>query len=238
MSRGTIALLWSCLLLAGAAQGAENWQSLSFTTTAQNLPRLIAATDKFMASDAGKAFPGTLSLMTAVIDGADPATHSYISSMESLAAREKWTASLEGNADWSALRDAFANLTESGATSRMIFVKHWGESGASDVVWHLFGLTVSDPAAYLKAMDTLMASETGKKFPGSLHLSSVAAAGMSAVTHVVSVGYESEAEAETWNEVMLKSAAWTAFQRATDPISENAGAWVLRTVKTWGTPAQ
>jgi hypothetical protein len=237
MTRFATVILSGCLLLAGSARAAENWQALGFTTTPKNLPQLIAATDAFMASDAGKALPGTLSLLAAEIDGGDPATHSFISSMESFAAREKWVASLEGNADWIALRDAYFDLVQPGGTSRMVFVKSWGE-GANDVVWHLFGLEVSDAAKYLGAMDALMASETGKKFPGSLYLSSVAAAGMSSVTHVVSVGYESEAEAEAWNDVMLQSADWATFQAATDPVSKNAGAWVLRTLKTWGTPPE
>jgi hypothetical protein len=238
MRRFSIAVVSGLLFLAGAAQGAENWESFGFTIAAKDLPQLVAATDKFMASEVGKAMPGTLSLMVAEIDGADPATHSYITSTESMAAREKWNASLEGNADWQALLDAFASVATAGANARMIFLKSWAGGGDTDGVWHLFGLTVSDGGAYLKAMDTLMASETGKKFPGSLYLSSVAAAGMSTVTHVVSVGYQSEAEAEAWNDVMVQSPAWAAFQSATDSISENAGAWVLRTVKTWGTPPQ
>lgn len=236
MTRRTVAFFLATLFVATSAHAAENWQSLSFTTTPQNLPKVIAATEKFMASEAGKSMPGTLSVMASVIDGADPSTNSFITSMESFAAREKWVASLQGNADWIALRDAVGDLAELGATSRMIFVKNWGEAGDADVVWHLFGLTVSDDAAYLKALDTLLASETGKKFPGSLYLSSVAAAGMSSVSHVVSVGYASEAEAEAWNEVMLQSSDWAAFQRVTDRVSETAGSWVLRTLKTWGAP--
>ena len=34
MRRFTIAAISGCLLLAGAAQGAENWESFGFTTTA------------------------------------------------------------------------------------------------------------------------------------------------------------------------------------------------------------
>jgi hypothetical protein len=234
MTMRALAFLVTSLLVAGSAVAAENWQALSFSTTAQNLPKVIAATEKFMGTDVGKAMPGTLSIMASTVDGADPATHSFITSMESLAARERWIASLEGNADWIALRDTVAGLAELRATSRMIFVKDWGQSGDSQVVWHLFGLVVNDDAAYLKAMDQLMASETGKKFPGSLYLSSVAAAGMSPVTHVVSVGYASEAEAEVWTATMLPSDDWAAFQRATRGISDRAGSWVLRTLKTWG----
>jgi hypothetical protein len=237
MRRFTVAAISGLLFLAGAAQGAENWESFGFTIADKNLPQLIAATDKFMASDAGKAMPGTLSLMVSVIDGADPTTHSYISSAESMAAREKWNASLEGHAEWTALLDSFASVAESTSSSRMTFVKNWGE-GNDDVVWHLYGLRLKDGDAYVTAMNTLMGSATGQKFPGSLYLSSVTASGMSDVTHVLSVGYASEAEAEAWEEVMNPSAEWGVFQRATASISEVAGAWVLRTVKTWGTPPE
>lgn len=84
MTPRRIVLLASALLLTTAAHGAENWQALSFTTTPQNLPKVIAATDKFMASEAGKSMPGTLSIMANTVDGADPATNSFITSMPSL----------------------------------------------------------------------------------------------------------------------------------------------------------
>jgi hypothetical protein len=230
--RRTASLLTS-LFVAASAGAAENWQALGFTTTAKNVPKLMAATEKFMASEAGKSLPGSLSIMANVIDGASPATHTFITSMESLAAREQWTASLEGNADWIALRDTVTELGERGASSRMIFLKSWGGTGDGDPVWHLFGLVVEDDAAYVKALDQLMASEIGKQFPGSLYLSSVAAAGMSPVTHIVSVGHASEAESEAWNAKLLSSADWAAFQLATRGISDVAGSWVLRTLKTW-----
>jgi hypothetical protein len=236
MFRRIAALVSTSLFIAGAAGAAGHWQTVSFTITPQNLPKVIAATDKFMASDTGKAMPGTLSLMASVIDGADPATHSFISSMDSIADREKWTSSLEGSADWAAFLDTVSRHTDLGATSRMVFEKNWGDAGDADAVWEIHALTVSNPAAYEQALDGLMASETGKDFEGSLWLSTVAAAGLSHITHVVSVGSASETAAAAWNEKMASSDAWATFIEATDGISEFHGTFLLRTLKTWGTP--
>jgi hypothetical protein len=194
MFRRIAALVSTSLFVAGAAGAAGHWQTVSFTITPQNLPEVIAATNKFMASDTGKAMPGTLSLMASVIDGADPATHSFISSMDSIADREKWTSSLEGSADWAAFLDTVSRHTDLGATSRMVFEKNWGDAGDSDAVWEIHALTVSNPAS---------ASETA---------------------------------AAAWNEKMASSDAWATFIEATDGISEFHGTFLLRTLKTWGTP--
>lgn len=229
-------LISLALLLTGPAHAAANWQAFSFAAEPQNVPKLIAAIEKFMATEAGKEMPGTMSLMASVIDGADPSTHSIITSTDSLAARETWLQKHQPGAAWTELVNSFVALTDLGSTSRMIFQKTWGDGGEGDVVWHLYALDVSDPAAYSKALDKLMASATGKQFPGSLWLSSIAAAGMGSASHVLSVGYASEAEAEKWNATMLPSADWAAFDKATDGISNLAGSFVLRSIKTWGTP--
>ena len=235
MKRPIIVLAAGLLFLCASAHAAANWQTTGFRIDPQNVPKILAATDKFMSSPIGQQLPGSLSLMVIQIDGADPSTHSFITSVESMAAREVWTQKLPGNSDWTEFLNVVSSLSDLGATSRMIFMKSWGESGESDVVWQLHASRIDNPPGYLAALDALMGSETGKKFPGSLHLSSVAAAGLSPVSHVISVGFESAAEAEAWNEMMFQSADWAAFQKATDSTSEFLGTFVLRTLKTWGT---
>ncbi len=232
-----LVLVTGLLFLSASAHAAPNWQSLTFRTDPQNVAKIVAAADKFMASPIGKEMPGTLSLMANEIDGGDPATHGFITSMESLAAREAWQQKLQGNPDWAAFRDTVASLTDLGATSRMVFAKSWGEEGDTDAYWVLYAVSVDDPPAYLAAMDALLQSETGKGIPGTTYLSGVAAAGLTAVTHIVSTGFASAAEAEASNEMLFASDDWAAFQKATDAISEFHGAFVLRTVKTWGTPS-
>ena len=128
------------------------------------------------------------------------------------------------------------SLAEVGATSRMVFARSWGVEAEADTYWILYTLDVSDPAAFLAAMDTLRGSATGQKMGGSTYLSGVAAAGLTPVSHIVSAGFSSAAEAEKSNEMLFASEDWAAFQKATDGISTFHGAFVLRTLKTWGTP--
>jgi hypothetical protein len=53
-----------------------------------------------------------------------------------------------------------------------------------------------------------------KKFPGQVYLSEVVAGGISPVTHVISVGYASEAEMESWSKVRDASADWSTYLTA------------------------
>ena len=62
----------------------------------------------------------------------------------------------------------------------------------------------------------------------------VAAAGMSPVTHIISVGFESEAEAEKWNDSMIQTKDWASYQKESEEASSFGGAFLIRTIKTWG----
>jgi hypothetical protein len=57
------------------------------------------------------------------------------------------------------------------------------------------------------------------------------------VTHLISVGFESEAEAETWGDSMVASKDWTAYQEASGKVSTYAGAFMIRTIQTWSSSA-
>ena len=79
-----------------------------------------------------------------------------------------------------------------------------------------------------------MASPTGKKFPGQVYLSEVVAGGISPVSHVISVGYASEAEMDSWTEVSRASADWSTYLTASRKSAQYLGASLARDVKSWG----
>jgi hypothetical protein len=93
---------------------------------------------------------------------------------------------------------------------------------------------VNDPGAFVSALENFRASPTGQKFQGQVHLSAVVAGGMSPVTHVISVGYASEAEMESWADVRSASADWAAYLNASRPAADYLGASLGRNLKTWG----
>jgi hypothetical protein len=57
------------------------------------------------------------------------------------------------------------------------------------------------------------------------------------VTHLISVGFESEAEAETWGASMVTSKDWTSYQEASGKVAAYAGAFMIRTIQTWSSSA-
>jgi hypothetical protein len=116
----------------------------------------------------------------------------------------------------------------------MDFVKSWGKESDKDVFWEIYAYSVTDANAFSGALDTFLATEAGKGFPGQVRLSTVAASGLSQVTHLLSVGYESEAESEGWGDPMANNPDFASYQEASRRVSTPAGAFMIRTIQTWG----
>jgi hypothetical protein len=170
-----------------------------------------------------------------VADGANPATHTFVPIYKSAAEREAFVQSLQGNAAWTQFQAAMEKATQPGGTVVYRTLKHWGDINDTDHVWLAHAFDVSDAAGLVAAIDAFMASPTGKKFPGQVYLSAVVAGGMSPVSHVISVGHDSEAEMEAWLAVRDASADWAAYQKASEPTSEYLGATLARDLESWGT---
>jgi hypothetical protein len=150
------------------------------------------------------------------------------------AEREAFVQSLQGNAAWTEFQNTLEKVSQPGGQVLYRNVKSWGDINDTDAVWMAHAFDVSDPAAHLAALDALMASPTGKKFPGQVYLSAVVAGGMSPVTHVVSVGYASVREMADWIAVRDASADWATYQAASSKVSEYLGGSLANTANTWG----
>jgi len=224
-----VILLWSHTSSAG-----PSWSQISFTTAASQAPAVLAAADRFMSSPLGKTFPGKLLLQVNAVDGANPATHTFVPIYKSTAEREKFVQSVQGNEAWTAFQSEMERLTQPAGIVLYRNVKSWGVINETDHVWMAHAFAVSDPPRFLAALDRLMASSTGKKFPGQVYLSAVVAGGLSPVSHVISVGYDSEVEMDAWREVRDPSADWAAYLAASQGVSDYLGASMARDLKTWG----
>lgn len=233
MPRILLSLL--CLLWASSASAEPWWSQISFATPPSNAAKIVAAADTFMASEVGKTFPGRLMLQANLADGANPNTHSFVPIYNSAADRDAFVQSLQGSTAWTAFQGEMERLSQPGGTIQYRNLKSWGDVNDTDDTWMTHAVDVSDPAAYLAALDALMASPTGQKFPGQVYLSAVVAGGMTPVTHVISVGYDSVAEMAGWFAVRDPSSDWAKFQTATRDVSELVGSTLGGTVKTWGT---
>ena len=222
------------LLLSHSAAAEPTWSAISFSTTPPNVPQVVAAADALMSSAAGKNFPGKLLLQAEVADGNSPATHSFIPIYKTAAEREAFVQQLQADPAWNTFLAEMAKLTHPVSTVLYRTVKSWGDRADSDHVWMGYAFSVSDPAAFLVAIDKLMASPTGKKFPGQVYLSAVQAGGITPVTHLVSVGFASEAEMETWNATRDASTDWATYLKESRKAAEFRGANLSRDLKSWG----
>jgi hypothetical protein len=226
--------LMGLLFLGQGAAAFPTWSAISFTTTPQNAPQVVAAADKFMNSAVGKEFPGLLLLQVHMADGNNPATHSFAPLYKSAADREAYAQKVMGDPAWTEFQATMTRTSQPVSTVMFRTLKSWGEVVDTDLVWMSFAFAVEDPAAFVAAIDKFMASATGKKFPGQVHLEGVMAGGINPVTHTVSVGYASEAEMEVWVESMMGNADWAAYLAAARPTGQPLGSTLGLTIKSWG----
>jgi hypothetical protein len=218
---------------AAGADPAFQLNSIALNPGA-NPADVIAATDQLLASTIGQQATGRLLLSVSVADGDDPTTHGFAILNKSAAASEAFNQKLYADPAWAQFQAAMGKLGTITNTARYRTIKSWGDISDSDVVWLGVALVVKDVPAFLAARDKYSASETGKKFPGQGHLSAVVAAGASPVTHVVFVGYASEAEMESWGTVNRASADWQSYQTAIQSSAQVVGFTLSRVVKSWG----
>lgn len=227
-------VLLATLAFAASATAEPWWAQISFATTPSNAAKVIAAADAFMASEVGQTFPGRLLLQVNVADGSNPNTHAFVPIYNSAADREMFVQSLQGNAAWTQFQGQLEKISVPGGTVQYRNLRIWGDVNDTDDTWVTHALTVSDAGAYVAALDALMASPSGQAFPGQLYLSAVVAGGISPVTHVVSVGYDSVQEMADWTDVLEGTPDWASFQGSARVVSEHLGATLGGTVKTWG----
>jgi len=225
------------IFVSQGAAASSTWSAINITTTPQNAPAVLAATDKLMSSPAGMEFPGKLLLQVSLADGADPATHSFVPIYKSTADREAFVQKLQADPAWPLFQATMAKLSQPASTVLYGTMKSWGDINDTDGVWQGHAFAVKDPAAFLAALDKFMASETGKKFPGQVYLSQVIAGGITPVTHLISVGFASEVEMAAWSDSLVGNADWTSYLDASRASSEYLGNDLSRTLKSWGKAA-
>jgi len=226
-------LLLPLLLLPFAVQAQPGWQSTGLSVPPAAAPAVVAAFDDLMAAAADQGYAGRTTLYGNVIDGTNPATHTVISLHHSLAEREAMAAKLMESGAWQAFMDALPDGISPVSTTRGVFAASWGTASAADVVWTHHFFAVSNATAFVSAMSDLMASDAMKKFPGHVMLHALTA-GQNGASHVISVGYESEAEGEKWGQTLQGNDTWTLYLARSGAASEYLGAAVARQVKAWG----
>jgi hypothetical protein len=229
-----IPIALACVPMLGHA--APGYSLTTLTVLPANVPKVIAATDKMMASATGQKFKGRLLLLQHIADGSDPASISIVSIYKSAAELEVYGNLMQDDPARMEYLSTVVPVAQLQLTSRTTTIRSWGDINDTDTIWVGHYLVVKDLPALMAAMDAWQNSPMGKKFPGQGHLSAITFGGAApgTPTHVVSLGYASIAEMETYNDAIAKDPDWAKFLAAVGPISTHLGADLSRTLKTWG----
>jgi len=226
----------AALFWCQGALAASSWSNLAFRVSPADAPKLVAAMQALMSSPIGKESPGRVILQSNIADGDDPATHSIVPIYASVADREAFVAKLFADPAWQQWIRSTSGIIESTASTRYRVVARWGDVSDKDVVWQTFTFAVADPVSFGNSLEAFMTSKTGRRFPGQLYLSQIVAAGINPASHVVSVGFESEAEMEAWRDSLVENADWQLQLEELQHVSELLGSSVARTIQAWGKP--
>lgn len=223
------------LLLSAAAQAAPGWSATGLTVGPGDAGKVVAAFDALFDSTVGRKMPGRVSLRWNMADGANPETHTVVTLFKSAAEREAYEAELYASDAWAEFMNTMSQLNRApGTTMRGVIAMNYGERSDDDVVWINHYVTVSEPAALLSAMGTYNASATGQEAPGQVHVSGLVAAGPNSPSHIISIGYASEAEMESWMERLQGDRAYQVLLDTLNSVAEYHGANLQREAKAWG----
>lgn len=223
------------LLSPLVATAAPGWQASGLTILPQNGPAVVEALDKWMSSKSAKGYKGRLYLIAHIADGTDPATHTLMGLFNSAAEQESFSMSIQKSpADYAELMSTVVPIATLVQTTRGVSVKSWGDVSDDDMIWVGHSIRSTDPAGVVRAMDGFLNSALGKKHPGQVHLGAVVAGGLDSPTHLISIGFKSEAEMEKYNESIQGNPVFANFLTQLRAASEYMGTDLSRVVKTWG----
>ncbi len=220
---------------------APSMQSTAVAVSPGQESAVLAAMDKWMDGYGSKSKSRVI-LQSHVADGGNPATHSFVVINPSMAAGESFneqvSSSDEGMADWQAFLEAVTPVSRIVGTARSAVIRSWGDIDNDNDVWLVHSMSTGDAASVVRAMESWMNSPTGKKFPGEAHLIATVAAGPNAGSHLVALGYESQAEMEKWGDTSRPSGDLARLLHSLSVITDYHGANMAITVGSWGKSAK
>jgi len=206
------------------------WVQYDFNAgTPQNAANIVAATDKLMSSSfAKKNFKGSLHLNAWIANGNSEATHSFAVLQPSLTEHEKWMNSLQSD---QAGQDFYTVLYENSTPvfQRVnSFIQTYGNPSNEDVYWEVHKF-VAKPSDLEEIIDSHadMDSRIKDNFPGQFGLSAVSFGSEPDVTHLLTVGFSSMAELESWEDSVATNGPVQHFLEEMDDLVTWTGSGVL-----------
>ena len=186
--------------------------------------RIVAASDELMSSDFAKNnFQGSSHLDAYIANGSNTATHSFAVLQPSMAAHQDWMNALQNSPEGQKFFSAM-NANSTPITERInSFMQSYGTPSNDHVVWLIHQLNVNPTKvpALIKAFERVDEGTKGE-FPGQFGLSAVAF-GQEDVTHLLTVGYASIEEMESWEDQLSENPAINRFWKTFEKLGEWKG---------------
>ena len=215
-----ILLTSTCFLSAG-----QIWTQYDFRVdNPEAAARIVAASDELMSSDFAKNnFQGSSHLDAYIANGSNTATHSFAVLQPSMAAHQDWMNALQNSPEGQKFFSAM-NANSTPITERInSFMQSYGTPSNDHVVWLIHQLNVNPTKvpALIKAFERVDEGTKGE-FPGQFGLSAVAF-GQEDVTHLLTVGYASIEEMESWEDQLSDNPAINRFWKTFEKLGEWKG---------------
>ena len=215
-----ILLTSTCFLSAG-----QIWTQYDFRVdNPEAAARIVAASDELMSSDFAKNnFQGSSHLDAYIANGSNTATHSFAVLQPSMAAHQDWMNALQNSPEGQKFFSAM-NANSTPITERInSFMQSYGTPSNDHVVWLIHQLNVNPTKvpALIKAFQRVDEGTKGE-FPGQFGLSAVAF-GQEDVTHLLTVGYASIEEMESWEDQLSDNPAINRFWKTFEKLGEWKG---------------
>jgi hypothetical protein len=179
-------LLGASTVLADNHTARETAYGMAFEFRATNPSAVAGSMRSFMATESGQSRLVSVSLVQNVSNGTNMATHQINVLYPSPETMEANNARNAASADWArymrTMRESIEPVSENLFTIEMAKLNE-DIANTPGTVGMLTTFKVSDPAAFMKAFEKLMSSETANNWPGDIYFGRVIGAGENEATH-------------------------------------------------------
>lgn len=195
-----------------------------------NPTAVVAAMNRFNASESGKTFPGTVVLNEMIAGGESNVTHQINVFYPSVEALDAVSSNTTGNSDAMAFTMTMQQSAQIAGRGLIRMMRGRGGVSTPGSVTYLIQLEVTDSAAFMKAFDKLWSSDAVKNFPGGVYFGDTMGNGTNTSTHWVSFVAPDLASLYAGMDDMQSSSAMAAYSKNANSFRNIVGDYVTRTV--------
>ncbi|MEQ8857955.1 MAG: hypothetical protein RIC56_04855 [Pseudomonadales bacterium] len=207
----------------------------SYSLIVSDPAAVVEAMKTYRASPTGAQMPSTVTLSQNVANGSYQSTHTvnvFYPSAEAMAAGMALAAGSADSAEFGRRMRGVATVESENVFTMLL--SRVNQEAMENPATMLFGLNVTDQAAFMKALTRLLDSEAMKAFPGNAFFGAIVAMGDTEGTHWVSFQAADVGTLLAGVDTFMKSADFAAYARNASDFREVTARLVSRQLMTMG----